>query len=177
MRKNKKTFLIAVLIAGLLLSTGAVLAYMYHKANVEVELKPAQVTCKVEESFDGTNKSSIKVENTGNIEAYLRVTLISHWEDKMGTVVGEPSVMPKVTYDATKWLEKGDVYYYKNPVAPSTPTDELLNEPIVLTEKEVDGKQIYRVVEVFAEAIQSKPINAVTESWSVTVDGSGTIQN
>jgi hypothetical protein len=40
---------------------------------------------------------------------------------------------------------------------------------------EKDENGYSQVVEVFAEAIQSKPLSAVTDSWGVNVDSNGNI--
>lgn len=40
---------------------------------------PAEVSCNVEEVFDGKEKSVIKVENTGSIDTYVRVRLVYIW--------------------------------------------------------------------------------------------------
>ena len=32
-----------------------------------------------------------------------------------------------------------------------------------------DGKTVYQVIEVIAEAVQAEPISAVQETWGVTV--------
>lgn len=60
---------------------------MYHKTEmITNEFGRAIVACEVVESFNTSSgvKSSIKVKNTGNIDAYLRVSLVSWWEDVNG---------------------------------------------------------------------------------------------
>lgn len=164
----------------LVVGVGSVFAYMYHKTEVVTnDFDVAVVACAVEESFNETSgmKSSIKVENTGNIDAYLRVALVSYWVDDKGKIVGIPSEMPAVDYDKSKWIKASGehIYYFKEDVSPKDSTTELLTSPMVLTSKEYDGKLVYQVVEVFAEAIQSKPASAVEDAWRVSVDDSGNI--
>ena len=148
---------------------GAVFAYMYRQTETVTNyLVPAYVDCVVVEEFANSTKSAINVRNTGNIDAYLRVRLVTYWVNDAGEIVAEPSQMPEIHFN-NGWIKgTGNTYYYESPVAPGeTPPVNLLSESITLTTAN-DGK--YRqVIEVFAEAIQSKPTGAVTGSWGVTV--------
>lgn len=164
--------LIAALIVALALC-GAVIAYMFRQTEYkDNQFVPAEVSCKVAEVFDGEQKTSIQVKNTGNIDAYLRVRLVSYWVDTDGNIVAKPSEMPKINMEAD-WIEGlNNTYYYQKPVAPDELTDNLLSSPIILVKDENGYSQ---VLEVFAEAIQSEPQNAVTSSWGVILDPNGNI--
>ncbi len=83
MRKNKRliTIVTALVLLGLVLC-GTVISYMFHISEQKDNLfTPAEVSCEVLESFNGEEKSSIAVENTSNIAAYLRLRLVSYWEN------------------------------------------------------------------------------------------------
>ena len=151
---------------------GSVFAYMFKQTEeVTNDLVPARVSCVVQETFDGTVKSSVAVKNTGNIDAYLRVRPVSYWVNAEGNIVGKKSSMPGFTV-ADGWIKgTNDTYYYNTPIAPGASTPNLLASSITLASE--DGYR--QVVEVFAEAIQSKPTGAVTSSWGVTLDENGTI--
>lgn len=174
MKKHRilPVLLIISLVVSLILC-GTVIAYMFRQTEYkDNEFVPANVSCKVVEEFDGTQKTSIQVQNTGNIDAYLRVRFISYWVDADGNIVAKPSSMPEINI-ATGWINgANNTYYYKTPVSPTEQTDSLLSSPITL-EKDENGYM--QVIEVFAEAIQSKPHNAVTDSWKVTLDTNGYI--
>ena len=165
----KKIALIAAALA-LVMLCGTVAAYMI-KTTVPREniLTPASVDCEVAEAFDGSNKTSIRVTNTGTVDAYLRVRLVTYWVDESGNI--QPKASAKLTVSlADNWFEKEEnTYYYRFPVTPGALTGEMLGAAITLQEK--DG--YFQVVEVFAEAIQSEPARAVETSWGVTVDGDG----
>ena len=151
---------------------GSVLAYMFTRTEVKENVfTPAEVKCEVVETFDGTNKTSVKIKNTGNIDAYLRLRLVSYWVDDSGNIVAKPSEMPTVSM-ASGWVAGtvDNTYYYVHPVAPNAMTDELLASQITL---KTDSEGNRQVLEVFAEAIQSKPVEAVTSSWGVTMDSDG----
>lgn len=164
-RSLKTTFL--VLISLLILLCGTTFALMLRQTDtLDNQFKPAIVSCAVAESFDGTVKTSIAVKNTSNIDAYLRLRLISYWVDSKGNIVSKSSQMPSVSV-ADGWVKGSDnTYYYSQPVAPNEPTPNLLDKKITL----VQENEYLQVVEVFADAIQSKPTDAVIESWHVTLD-------
>lgn len=175
-RKILSIILIAALIVDVLLC-GTVIAYMFRQTEYkDNQFTPAQVSCSVSELFDGVKKTSIQVQNTGNIDAYLRVRLVSYWvritENGMTEIVAKPSVMPQINI-ASGWIPgSNNTYYYQSAVDPNAFTGNLLSSAIQL-EKDDDG--YLQVIEVFAEAIQSEPKNAVTDSWRVTVDSNGNI--
>lgn len=173
-RIHLKRVLCFLIIPILLLSVSITLAFMFKSSEEAVNVFiPAKVTCEVKEQFNGTQKSSITIQNTGNTAAYLRLHLISYWVDADGNIVGKESEMPAVSYNNAYWLKgEGHIYYYALPVAAGDTTSQnLLTAPIALCEDSYLGETVYQVVEVFAEGIQSEPPNAVQEAWGVTVKG------
>lgn len=173
MKRNKTRLLLLALLLGLLAVCGTAVAYMYTQSETKQnQFSIAEVACRVEEVVRADEKTSIKVQNTGNIDAYIRVRLVSYWvqDDGNGNVkiIGKPSKIPRITL-AEGWLkEENNTYYYTSPVAHDGFTGELLSAPLPL---EVHEDGYLQVIEVFAEAIQSKPVEAVTDSWKVTVTG------
>lgn len=190
--KKARFFLTAAGAVILVAAVGVTLAYMFKKVERVNTFDPAIVTCAVHEKLDGavptgsmpyrgSEKSDIRVENTGNIDAYLRVRLISYWVKNDGDIVGVPSEMPEFALDTAHWISGADnTYYYKTPVKPGEQTEPLSNTVISLREAQTtDGNTIYtvyQVVEVIAEAIQANPVDAVTDAWSITVEN-GQITN
>ena len=170
-----QTIILIVTLVVALTLCGTVIAYMFrqteHKDN---QFTPAIVSCEVLESFDGQQKSSIQVQNTGNIDAYLRVRIVSYWVDSYGNIVAKPSSMPEITLDDGWITGSNNTYYYQSSVAPVTATPNLLKDGTSIY-LEQDENGYLQVVEVFAEAIQSKPTNAVTNSWKVSLDTNGNI--
>ena len=173
-RWNKRRLVPVALLMALALICGSVFAYMFSRTEDKTtKFIPAKVSCKVAEEFDPATgvKSSIQVTNTGNIDAYLRVRLVTYWVGADGKVAPKSSPALSIT-PANGWVEGSDnTFYYPIPVLPNDITPELLGTPITLISE--DGFR--QVVEVFAEAIQAKPAGAVTESWDVTLDDGGTI--
>lgn len=179
---SKRSLIILVSVTAFIaVAVTVVWAFMYKSTETyNNDFTPAQVSCEVVETFNGTVKSSVKIQNTSNIPAYLRLRIVTYWQDTKGNVVQRESEMPTFNVDTTNWVPMGgDTYVYKLPVNPGDLTPELLAEgsKIVLrnTSETVIGVEYEyeQVVEIIAEAIQSKPAGAVTSSWKVTMDSDG----
>ena len=175
MKRRNLIRTVIVLSVVLVLLCGTAVALMFRQTSLLTnEFETAIVDCRVHEKTDTGSvmagaKSSITVENTGNIPAYIRVRFVSYWVDTEGHAVGKASEMPSIPYDANAWFEQNGIYYCKTPVAVGALTPELLQagKTIVLR---VDTETGYRqVLEVFADAIQSEPHKAVTGSWGVGI--------
>ena len=184
--RNRKILYVALFILVIAALFPTAMAYMFKQTEtVKNELIPAEVSCEVEEKFEEievnntvevnkNRKVSVQVKNTSNIEAYIRVRVVSYWQDSKGNIVARPSVMPTFTV-SKDWIKAGgyDTYYYKYPVKAGEYTAEFLGENSVITlmqQTETDGIGVTytynQVVEIFAEAIQSLPEEAVEKSWN-----------
>lgn len=163
----KKKLLITLLITAVL-AVGITLAFMFRQtAPIENKFTDAKVACSVVEEFNGEQKTSIQVKNEGNIDCYLRVRLVSYWQNANGEIVGKPSVIPTVEIGGG-WMagESEDVFYYTAPVeAGKTTESNLLQSPLVLAKEDYNGETVYQVVKVFAEAVQAEPDDAVKTAW------------
>lgn len=168
--KKKKRVLILAAAASVCLAAAVTIGFLFRKTDpVKNEFIGARVTCQVAEVFDGAEKSSITVKNTGSTDAFIRLRLISYWVDGDGKILGKPSQMPTVAYASDSWAKGSeDTYYYCKPVPPGSSTGELLTSPIRLSESTYEGERVYQTVEVFAEAIQSDPLRGAESSWHVT---------
>ena len=138
-----------------------------HTPEVVNTFTPAQVKPEVEETFDGTVKSSITVQNTGDVDAYIRVKLVTYRvnndRDHIGGTVEKPSFTP-----SADWKEYNGYYYYTKPVKPNESTGNLLGTSITLKKyDDADGGK--QAIDVMAEAIQSTPASAVQDAWGVTI--------
>ena len=168
-RWNNRRLVPVALLMALVFVCGTVYAYMFHRTGeTSTAFAPAKVSCEVAETYNGIEKSSITVKNTGNVDVYLRVRLVTYWVNGEGKVAAKSSPDLSITYDSDEWVKgSGNTFYYKTPVKPGDSTPELLTASITLTEE--DGFK--QVIDVFAEAIQAEPARAVTESWKVTLTG------
>ena len=179
-----KKLVIALLITALLAAAiPAVYAYMFRSTETfNNTFEPANVSCQLVETFgkngDVQEKTSVMVKNTSNIEAYLRVRFVIHWEDSKGNVVSRDIDPPAISINTGKWIQApGDKYtfYCKEPIQPGELTPELLAQGISMlpVNEPFEGVDYhyYPVIEIITEAIQSKPADAVKNSWKVTLDG------
>ena len=180
MHKKLKKWVIAAAALVTVAAVGVTLAFMFKKANVKNTFVPAEVSCTAYEKLDGEDiteatakggeKSDIRVENTGKVNEYLRVRLVSFFTDAEGNVSGAASpVYPELAL-LDGWLAgKEHTYYYTKAVEPGGFTPALC-EPFLLAEETLrDGTAVFQVVQVFAECIQAEPSDAVQQSWGVTV--------
>ena len=179
-RRSKKTgmlFLSLLLVIGMVV--GGTVAWLSTKsAPITNTFLLSHVSCSVTEEFNGTTKSNVNVTNTGDIDAFIRVKLVTYRVNDEEHHIGGIAKIPDFTPGAG-WVENGDYYYYTKPVAPDEQPETSLIDSITLTGSYDDaddadgGKQ---VIEVMAEAIQSVPEDAVKAAWgegfSISADGS-----
>lgn len=156
------------------ISVGGTIAYLSLSTNpVENQFTPSKVTCKVDESFEKNVKSNVRIQNTGDTEAYIRATYIVTWQDASGNVYAKtPSLESgsedyEISFlDNTDWV-KNDTdgyWYFTEPVEPGKYTEILIAECKPIEEKAPEG--YYLTVEILAEAIQSTPIYVAEENWN-----------
>lgn len=174
---SRKVIVLAIAVVLLLSATvTGTLMYLVSKTTaVTNTFEPATVTCEVQENFDGTVKKDVTVKNTSNIDAYLRVKLVTYRVNDKGERIGGTAAIPSFT-PGEGWFEKDGFYYYNKPVAPNKPPAANLigNDGITLV-KYTDADGGRQVIEVIAEAIQSVPASVVADNWNVTVDANGVI--
>lgn len=188
-RANRRKLLIAAaaLCAVLCASVGLTAAFLVSRpAPVENDFTTGKVACKVVESLSeesGTTvKRNVRIENTGNTSAYIRVLLIFTWKDADGNVFVNP---PEATteYEINLMLSNGWIMapgesvtylYYKLPVAPGAQTLDLIDSvrPLPNVADPQDGT--YKLsVEILADAVQADPADAVQEAWKGVTVGEG----
>ena len=171
----------------------AVQAYLSSKKNVQNDIIPAQISCRVDEVFEKNGedvenrnvKETVTVANTGTHDAYIRIIAVTYWQDTKGNVVEKQSEDLKLSniVNTNDWIiGKDNVIYYKTPVESGASTADLLasGKKVTVTKVANDEEgfgifEYYQVVEFIAEAIQASPDTAVTESWGVVLNSDGTI--
>ena len=147
---------------------GTVACVAAHCGPIQNSFKPSFVDCEVKESFNGTTKSEVNVQNTGDTEAYIRVKLVTYRVNDDGQHIGGVAEIPGFEPGAN-WKEFGGYYYYTLPVAPGEKPKADLISSISLTGSYDDADGGSQVIEVMAEAIQSGPADAVGKSWGVSI--------
>ena len=174
-RFNKK---LIVLLAALALTAcvviGTTVAYLVDTAGpVKNIFQPTKVECSIDEKFEEDVKTDVKVNNIGDVDAYIRVAIVVTWQDDDGNVYANAPVLGtdytiELNLNNTNWVQNGDYYYYTKPVAVGGSTEVLIKECKPVEGKTPDGYGLN--VEILAEAIQSEPAEAVKESWGVSVN-------
>lgn len=164
---------LAVIVMGVV---GGTVAYLVTNTTpVTNTFEPGYVTCVINEkgpdgkegfknNFD-TVKKNVTVTNTGIVYAYIRAAIIVTWKDSAGNIAATVPVKDTdytMDLNLSDWTKHSDGYYYhKSLVAPGNTTANLINS---CTAVKPNGEYTLSV-EILADAIQSSPVNAVTEAW------------
>lgn len=180
MKLNKK-ILLAVFGFILLISlVNPCIAIMMKKTEVTETFQKGIVSCAVQESLDknkisqtdakifGDEVSEITVENTGNVGVYIRVKLISYWEDSDGKITSEPSETLALNLDTQNWIEGSEnTYYFKSVLKSGQSTPSLCEAFTLKSKKSENDTNIYQVVQIIPEAIQSELQSEISKVWNV----------
>lgn len=162
-----------LLVVILTISAGVTVAYIFISTSpVSNAFTPGNVACEVMETFSNNVKSNVRVKNTGDTEAYIRMAVVITWQDSEGNVAAakpQRNTDYTVTYTNDNWLEKDGYWYYTLPVGAGDLTTVVLSELTPVSGAAPEGYTLS--VQFLASAIQSKPADAVKEAWGVTVDG------
>lgn len=176
----KRSLVLVVSVLVLLLAVaGGTLAWLSTKdAPIQNTFLPTKVTCEVTERFDDSTgvKSNVNVKNTGTINAFIRVKLVTYRTNDQGQHIGGMAEIPEFT-PGTGWVKHGDYYYYTKPVAPNQAPDADLIDSMTLTKTYQDADGGHQAIDVMAEAIQSVPEAAVQAAWGAnfSIDGNGNL--
>lgn len=181
-RWNRQFVLLVSILALLVGIVGSSLAYLITQTgSVENTFQPSRVTCCIDENFDGSSKSNVKVTNTGDTDAYIRAYIVVTWTDDDGNIVAQKPVAGEdyslVIPTNTGWSKGSDgFYYYASSVAPNGQTGTLIKSCSPMGE---NAKKYKLTVDIIADAVQSKGDSSdgkpVEIAWEVTVKDDGTI--
>lgn len=165
---GRLTAMVIATVMLLALAIGGTVAWLTDTSPAVVNtFTPSQVKCEVDEKFDGRSgvKSDVRVKNTSDIPAFIRVKLVTYRTNDKGDHIGglaELDITP-----VNNWVKIGNYYYYPQPVAPGESTQNLIDSYTLESYNDADGG--YQAIDVMAEAIQSVPETAVQEAWHVTI--------
>lgn len=191
-KHNKKALtLLVCLVMVVAVTVGGTLAYLMASTKpVKNEFTASKVSSSVvEDPFDGTTKTNVRVQNTGDTKAYIRAKVVVTWKNIDGEVYAatpmegtDYSIVWKLSENG--WVKGNDgFYYYTKAVPPCAHTGEqehigCMTEVLISSCYPVSGKapaEYYLSVEIVASAIQSAPDSVVSKEWSngkVSVTGS-----
>lgn len=165
---------VLLLAAVCLLSAAVGGVYAYLRAQTPPltnRFDPVEVTCAVEEDFDGVTKQNVSIRNTGDIDAYIRAAVVVNRADEDGNLL-TPAPLEGTDYTVTwgnsDWVKGSDgFWYYRRAVAAGAATANLIETLTPVTA----GQGVHLQVQIVATAIQAAPATAVQEAWGVTVTG------
>lgn len=170
LRTGRLTTMVIATVLLLALAIGGTLSWLSTKdAPIQNKFLPTKVTCEVTEKFNGTTgeKTKVNVKNTGTIDAFIRVKLVTYRTNDQGKHIGGTASLPNFTL-GKGWVKYGDYYYYTLPVAPKEkPEADLISSITLESYTDVDGG--HQAIDVMAEAIQSEPARAVGQAWDVSI--------
>ena len=193
---NKKSIIITSIIFLLLVTVGTTLAFVFTETDpIENTFLPSKVSCAVVEADGipvsgaivetGKAKTNVKIKNTGDTAAYIRVDVIVNWTSEDGSRVWAMDPVRDTDYEISYnlddgWFEGSDgFYYYSRAISPDTLTNVLIEHAAlkngVTAPIGTDNTQYYFSIEIIASAIQSTPTSTVFEQWGVNVNEDGTI--
>ena len=175
--KTKQPVALVALLLLLCCTVAGTLAYLVDSTDpVTNTFTPASVSTAVEETFKNGEKKDVKIQNTGNIDAYIRVAVVANWANSAGDVYGGAVPTDKgdnKDYDLTLkanngWIKGADgYYYYIHPVAPNGSTTASFDNITQLTDNPAEGYGLQ--ITILADGIQSEPGTTVVSVWeSVT---------
>lgn len=131
MNKTKTILVLAAIVLVLTCTVSGTVAFLVTKTDpVENQFTPAKVTCAVDEDFTngGTTKRNVRIENTGNTDAWIRATVVANW------VKDNKIVAPwtdNVTYNTgegkNQWTKSGNYFYYNDIVSAGGFTEKLIS--------------------------------------------------
>ncbi len=176
---GRLTAMVIATVMLLALAIGGTVAWLTDTSPAVVNtFTPSHVSCKVEETFDNQAgvKSNVKVQNTSDIPAFIRVKLVTYRTNGKGEHIGGTATVPDFQ-PGTNWVLHEGYYYYTQPVQPQNFT-RILIEQIKLQDSYTDADRGRQAIDVMAEAIQSVPEAAVQDAWGfgLKADGSLNVQ-
>ena len=189
LKTNRKApvALVAILVLLCCAVAGTVAYLVTSTGPVTNTFTPASVTTEVVEEFNGQTKSNVKIQNTGDIPAYIRVAVIVNWADDKGNVSGTPVKDSDYVMDLNidtgtttnaPWFKGSDGYYYCKTAVKSVKQDTkncytpvLIKSCIKATGAQAPAGYDLQVT-ILADGIQSVPADGVQQAWpAVQVSG------
>ena len=107
-RWNRSFVVLAALLVLVLGIVGTTLAWLTDKTkDLTNTFEYAKVSCQVLENVnsDNTQKTNVRIKNTGNTEAYIRATYVVTYRDKAGNILYE-TLEDDWEVDLTKEINK-----------------------------------------------------------------------
>ena len=183
-RSRKSAALLVSLLLLLTVTVGGTIAFLMDSDGpLHNMFNPSQVTTNVVETLEGMTKKDVKIQNTGDTDAWIRAAVVITWQDKDGNVYGQKPVAGTdkdytIYYEVSQeikadcWVEgKDGFYYWTSPVAAKNGETGVLIDSCT-TDKSItvgtgeEAVTYYLTVEIIGSGIQSKPDNVFNTEWA-----------
>lgn len=187
-RRKQRKLLIAITTILCASICGVTLSYVVTGTDpVKNIFEGAYVACEVLENgtdgqgdFDGKEKTNVRIQNTGNVQSYIRAKVVVTWMSVEGDSVTASKPVDGTDYEiiyanetaeATNWKQGADGYwYYTVPVDVGDATQNLI-ERCYLKEGATVPEGFRLSVEIVASSIQSTPVSVAVDQWESGVSG------
>lgn len=166
-RKKASVVVVAYLVLMVTLVAGTTFALLMSKTeNIMNEFTSAVVNGEIDEDLTSTEKKNVQIQNTGNIDVYVRTKVVVTWQDENGNVYGIAPVEGK-DYEMDwcvdnasnlnqPWFEAKGYYYHKAAIKPDQATSYLFTSCKEGT-KNPDIPSNYKLnVEIISTVIQAE---------------------
>lgn len=156
LRWNRQFVLLASIAVLLIGAVGGSLAYLFTSTSDVVNtFQPGEVPPSITENFNSVVKSDVKVQNKGNVDAYIRAVIVVTWQDAAGNVYSKAPVLNEdyeMSINTEDWQLIGGYYYHKGEVATGEFTKVLIKSATA-NDTEPEGYTLH--VEILAQTIQA----------------------
>ena len=126
-QKTKYTAFLVCLLLAVAIAVSGTIAYLFTSSDPVVNtFTPVTPEIDIPEEMNGTVKEKATVQNTGEVDSYLRAKIVVTWQNGNGEVYPKvPELGEGKDYTMTNgsnWqLHKDGYYYYKKVAAPGQP--------------------------------------------------------
>ena len=130
-RWKRSGILLAAVIVLLAGAVGGTWAFLVAQSeSVQNNFTYAHVRCTIDEKFENGVKSDVKIQNTGDIPAYIRARIVVTWKDANGKVSAVPvkNTDYTIAFNETDWTQQGDYWYCKTAVDAGGETPVLITK-------------------------------------------------
>lgn len=172
-KADRAVLLLVSLVLVLSAAIGGTLGYLTGQVSVTNTMQVGEFTTEIDEDTENGVKSNVKVQNTGDYDAYIRAVVVVTWQNTEGEVYPAAPVADEdytIEY-GDQWSEHGGFYYYKGVVAADESTGNLIDSCEPVKEKAPEGYDLN--VEILASAIQAEPAQAVQDAWGMQYQDNG----
>ena len=171
-KKNKTILIVVAAVILVVASIGGTLAWLTSTPNALVNtFEVGKVPNQVVETFDKTTKSNVKVQNIGNVPAFIRATLVPVWRNSDGSGTGlATDGTYTISINSADWTKGSDGYYYHNAIVQPGVALDTGNLTAVLVQsctpnvtglsEAYNGK--YFELQVLAQSIQAEGMGTAT---------------